>query len=264
MADRRYIMIGAPLTSVRTPRMLEERMAAAGMRARVELHHVEPDGLAVFMRRIIGESTVDGLMVTMPHKRSMLPYLADVSSTAALIGSVNAVKRLNDGGLAGAQFDGVALVRALETAGQDVRDARVLLAGLGGAGTAIARALLARGCRSLAVHDEAMDGTLIKTVLGHLSAGLPDVPATAWDGGDGFDILVNATPLGMTDHDPSPFTAGQVAAARCIADIVADPPATRLAALAEEADVPLVTGRAMVAAQIEPIFNWLRTPDVEQ
>ena len=252
---RRYLMIGAPVTSVRTPRMLEERFAAAGLSARVEAVHLEPHELAGFMASVRDDLSVDGLMVTMPHKRAIIAYLSDISSTAALIGSINAAKRLAGNGLAGAQFDGVALLRALEVAGHDPREKKVLQFGFGGAGKAIAHALLARGCNRLAVHDAAMDGKEITAELERLAGrrvfatALPDSEA---------DILINATPLGMNEDDPSPFRESQVASAECIADIVAAPPETRLAELAREKGVMLVTGRDLVAAQIDPIFDWLQ------
>ncbi|MGI9523219.1 MAG: shikimate dehydrogenase family protein [Hyphomicrobiaceae bacterium] len=258
-------MIGAPITSVRTPGMLEARMAVAGIEAHVDVRHVEPEDLAALMRKVRYDSSIDGLMVTMPHKRNVLSHLARVSSTASLIGSVNAVKRMENGELAGAQFDGIAVVRALTIAGFEISDASILMFGFGGAGTAIAHALLVSGCRRIAVHDEAIDKLAIDAALRRLAMG-PSTAANAsvWNGGSGFDILVNATPLGMKKDDASPFAAEDVAAAKCVVDIVADPPATELAEMVMSSDATLVTGRDMVAAQIDPIFDWLVSQDVEQ
>lgn len=262
---KRYIMIGAPVTGVRTPRILEARMADAGIEAHVYVRHVRRDELAALMRDVRYDLSVDGLMVTMPHKRNVLPYLTRVSSTASLVGSVNAIKRLPSGELAGAQFDGIALVRALTAAGHDISDAHILLAGFGGAGKAIAHAILKNGCGSLAVHDNAIDGQAIDAELKRLKATLPLAPSTAsWNGQEGFDVLVNATPLGLMSDDLSPFRSEQVAAAKCVADIVADPHATRLAEMVADSCATLVTGRDMVAQQIDPIFDWLGSKDVEQ
>lgn len=261
-AVKRIVMIGAPVTTVRTPPLLEAYFAERGVTATVEPRHLEPDALAAFMAAFRADPGIDGLMVTMPHKRAILPHLDALSSVARRAGGANAVKRLASGALAGAQFDGAALVGALRAAGAPLAEASVLLAGVGGAGLAIAQAIAAHGCRRLAIAE---------TNPAQLAAALADLrdhgadPATADEAaGERFEILINATPLGMRAEDPSPFSEDRIADADWIADIVADPPRTRLAALARGHGRPLVTGRDMVRAQIAPIGRWLSSPEIEQ
>lgn len=257
---KRYVMIGAPVTTVRTPPLLQRFLAGLGVDCGVEVRHVEAADLDAFMASARDDPSVDGLLITMPHKRAAIPHLAAISAVAARAGSVNAAKRLPDGMLAGAQFDGVALVNAVLAKGAPLAGTRVLLAGLGGAGLAIAQALVAHGCGSLALAER--DPALLAAALASLPA-LGASPVRAAGEGQ-FDLLVNATPLGMRDGDPSPFDARLVARAECVADIVADPPATRLAALAREHGAILVTGRDMVIGQVEPIGRWLLAPGIEQ
>ena len=257
-------MIGDPVTTVRTPRLLEGRLAADGIAADVEVRRVPASGVDTVMRALRADDTVDGMMVTMPHKRAVIAHLDAISSTALLVGSVNAVKRTTSGAFVGAQFDGVALVRALAAAGADVAGQRVLLLGFGGAGVAIAHAIMHRGCAALAIGDPGIAPDDVSAAIERLHRGAVGTAATVWDGGGVFDILVNATPLGMRPKDPSPFTPDQVAAASGVADIVADPPQTRLAALAEQSGRLLVSGRDMVRAQIDPIATWLMSETLDQ
>lgn len=257
---KRYVMIGAPVTTVRTPPLLQRFLAGLGVDCTVETRHIDADGLDGFMAAVRGDPAVDGLLVTMPHKRAIIAHLHGISAVAALAGSVNAAKRLATGELVGAQFDGVALVEAVLAKGAPLARARVLLAGLGGAGLAIAQALMAHGCGSLALAER--DPGLLATALAALPA-LGTTPVAAAGAGP-FDLLVNATPLGMHVGDPSPFDERTVAAAPWIADIVADPPATLLAAMARERGATLVTGRDMVLGQVRPIGRWLLAPGVEQ
>ncbi|MEM8665191.1 MAG: shikimate dehydrogenase, partial [Pseudomonadota bacterium] len=246
---RRYLMIGAPVTSVRTPPLLTARLRQLGAPAAVEAVHVEPESLGAFMDSLRADLTVDGLMVTMPHKRAIRSHLDALSATARRAEGVNAVKRLGDR-LVGAQFDGIALRSALTTAGADLRAARVWLAGLGGAGLAIAQALHARcGALFLSETDPAR--------LGAALADLQDVEAVEVGREPAADVIINATPLGMNPDDPSPFSDAAVTQARIVADIVADPIATRLVAQARRTGTPLVTGRVMVEHQIAPIADWL-------
>lgn len=256
---KHYIMIGMPVGGVRTPPLLRDHLRALGVACEVTTVEVTPEALADFMIDVRADASVDGLMVTMPHKKAIIPFLDGLSDTAARSESVNAVKRSSAGALLGGQFDGTALVRALLAADAAPRTARVLLAGLGGAGTAIAQALAGYGCRQLDIHD--VDGARLAAVIGTLgndaSAVTPPFAAR-------YDILVNATPLGMTPGDPSPFDAEVVAKAHWVADIVADPSHTRLADLTRDAGTRLVTGRQMVEQQIDPIAQWLLSPEIAQ
>jgi shikimate dehydrogenase len=249
----RYVMIGAPVTSVRTPPLLEARLRALGHPATVETVHVEPADLARFMADVRADASVAGLVVTMPHKRTVMACLDACTRGAARAGGVNAVKRLPEG-LVGAQLDGVALVRALEARGAAPRGRRVALVGVGAAGEAIAWALVAAGAELTLIDLDRARAEEVAGRIGKVTVAPP---------GD-FEILVNATPLGMRPDDDSPVPRELVRPGRVYADIVADPNRTRLAAWVEAAGATLVTGREMVQAQIDPIAGWMLSPGLEQ
>ncbi|MEM8855349.1 MAG: shikimate dehydrogenase [Pseudomonadota bacterium] len=249
MTVPRYLMIGAPVTGVRTPPLLEAALAKAGRPATVGAVHVEPADLAAVMKNVRADRDILGLMVTMPHKNAIAPHLDRLTDEARASGSINAVKRMG-AELVGAQFDGIALNNALRSVGADLEGATVRLAGGGGAGLAIAFTLDASGARLTLVEPDA-------SRRARALSALPGLPLLARDDGREADILVNATPLGMTEGDPSPFTEAQVRSARLIADIVADPHHTALGTLAAAANRPFVTGRTMVEHQIGPITAWL-------
>lgn len=251
---KRYIMIGAPVTTVRTPPLLEAAFAETGVRATVNVRHLEANALASFMAELRSDPGIDGLLVTMPHKKQIRAHMDALSPAATLAGSVNAVKRLRSGGLVGAQFDGLALIYALAGKNIATKDCRILLAGLGGAGLAIAQAITAQGCKNLVLTDT--NQALQERALHHLD-NVPHCPVSGMTSQEGFDLLINATPLGMHEDDPSPFDTKQVAAASFVADIVADPPRTKLSAMATASGIVLITGRDMVKGQIRPIRDWL-------
>jgi len=255
---KRYVMIGAPVTTVRTPALLMEYLRGLGVAVEIETRHVDPGDLDAFMAAANSDKSIDGLLVTMPHKRTIIPHLEAISQVAKRAGSVNAAKRGPGGRFVGAQYDGIALVNALLVRDVPVAASNILLAGIGGAGLPIAQAILAHGCKRLAISDASTE------VVAKAVASLRDLgPVAAYDGDDN-DILVNATPLGMRDGDPSPFDEAQITKAACVADIVADPPKTRLAAMARHANVPVVTGRDMVGSQVKPIGDWLLASGLEQ
>lgn len=251
-------MIGAPITSVRSPPILKNVLATLGVDAEVTALHVDPQDLAQFMADFAADPSIAGLMVTMPHKRAIVSHMDALSEEAEATHTVNAVKRVG-GRLVGAQFDGVGLRVALEDAGVDLATARIHLAGVGGAGFAIARALAAAGCLQLVLSDvdPARAAHVANAVGPAATAADPAAQVRA-------DVLVNATPLGMSRGDPSPFDASAIAAAQVVADIVAVPNETRLAAMTLDAGVRLVTGLDMVRAQVPPIGRWLLSDSPSQ
>ena len=261
---KHYIMIGAPVTAVRTPPLLLQYQRTIGVASSIDTQHIDTTELAAFMQSIRENDAIDGLLVTMPHKRTILRWLDVLDPTARATRSVNAVKRLIDGRLVGAQFDGPALVNALLARGVPLHDCKVWQIGVGGAGLAIALALHQHGVGSLILSDkepqhlvDALEQLRGMSEPHHLISTTP----SSSEHHQPVDLLINATPLGMNPTDPSPFTESQVRKSRWVADIVADPPATRLAALADLHGVPLITGLDMVRGQIEIIGAWLN--DVE-
>ncbi len=254
---RRYIMIGAPTHNVRSPKLLEVHFAARGIAAKVDTRQVEPGDLDGFMTEARADPGIDGLLVTMPHKKAVIAHLESLSPVSLLVGSVNTIKRLGAGDFVGTQFDGAALVNALGAAQVPLGRAQVLLLGVGGAGLAITQAIAAHGCRRLAIADH--DASLVEAALRIVDSPLV---GRAGRGDDAYDLLINATPLGMKEGDASPFDSRQVARASAVADIVADPARTRLEAEAKAAGKIFVSGRDMVKGQIALMGDWLLSQDM--
>ena len=116
-------------------------------------------------------------------------------------------------------LDGLAFVKAQKDHGAEPERARVLLVGAGGAGSAIAIALLEAGIRELIIHDadESRVATLIDLLSGlgqgRVSAGPPDPT--------GCDLVCNATPMGMEENDPLPVDAALLRSSMFVGDVIA-------------------------------------------
>jgi shikimate dehydrogenase len=258
-ADKRYIMIGAPVTSVRTPPLLKTFLASLGVSAEIEVCHLQPEDLPCFMQDVTNDRTVDGLLVTMPHKRAIMPFVQKHAASARQASSANAVKRLGSGSLTCAQFDGVGLVNAVLAKGVALAKARVLLAGVGGAGLAIAHAVAAHGCARLDLIEP--NRALLDQALRALNAEHNVPVSDKLQPQAAYELLINATPLGMNPKHELPFKRDVIAEAGAVADIVADPNETQLANLARSEGRLLITGREMVQGQVQPIGQWLLTDD---
>ena len=179
-----------------------------------------PDGdLDVVMAGLTASRNVDGILVTMPHKFTAFAYCASSSERAKLLGVVSVIRRNPDRTWHGDMLDGLAFVKAQKDHGAETEGARVLLVGAGGAGSAIAIALLEAGVRDLVIHDA--DQSRVATLLGcssglgqgRVTAGPPD-PA-------GCDLVFNASPMGMADDDPLPVDGALLTSSMFVGDVIA-------------------------------------------
>ena len=152
-ATRLFPIIGDPVRYTESPERLTRTFAARGHNAACTPMEVASPALDDVMRGLSAIANVDGVLVTMPHKRAAFGYCATTSERATLLGVVNVLRRDAEGAWHGDMLDGLAFVKAQTDHGARPAGARVLLLGAGGAGSAIAAALLDEGVRELVVHD---------------------------------------------------------------------------------------------------------------
>ncbi len=171
------------------------------------------------LRPLFTSKNIIGALITMPHKVTTTRLIDKLSVTAQVAGSCNAIIRRPDGTLFGDLFDGEGFVRGVKNKGQLIFGQRALVVGNGGVGSAIAASLAAAGVSELALYDgdEAVSQALATRLRGHyprlvVSTGSKDTA--------GFDIVVNATPLGMNDGDPLPFNIEPLKASAFVGEVV--------------------------------------------
>nr|WP_290439663.1 hypothetical protein [Arthrobacter sp. SRS-W-1-2016] len=198
-------MIGDPVRFVQSPLWLTRTFAARGHNGICIPMEVPEGDLEVVMAGLTATPNVDGILVTMPHKFAALEHCATSSARARMLGVVSVIRRNADGTWRGDVLDGLAFVKAQQDRGARITGARALLVGAGGAGSAIAIALLEAGIGQLIIHDadEARVAGLLELLAdfgnGQVSTGSPD-PA-------GCDLVLNATPMGMDVGDQPPVDA---------------------------------------------------------
>jgi shikimate dehydrogenase len=151
VATRVYLHLAHPSAHARTPQVMNAEFARRGVDAVAVSADVPPGGLGGFARGLRGWRNLAGLSVTMPHKEALAAHVDELIGTAALIGAVNVVRRESDGRLVGANTDGAGFVIGLREAGHELSGRRVLLAGAGGAGRAVAFAVAGAGSAGLTI-----------------------------------------------------------------------------------------------------------------
>lgn len=219
-STRVYYVVGDPIAQVKSPEGMTSAFQANGLNAVCVPAHVAPADLAAWMQGVRACQNVDGIMVTVPHKIAFAQLCDSVSETARFLNTVNVVKRTTDS-WHGDMFDGRAQVEALLKNGAVLSGKKAILAGAGGAGTAIAYTLVEAGVAELAISetDTARRDTLVERLNG---LGKAKVYAGSSDP-SGFDVVVNATPMGMKAGDPLPFDGDKLTAQMFVGDVVTYP-----------------------------------------
>ncbi|MEO3473926.1 shikimate dehydrogenase [Roseomonas sp. CAU 1739] len=247
-ATRLYAIIGDPVAPLRSPAFFNAAFARLGLDAAFVAFQIPAGALERAWPGLLAMQNLDGIVITMPHKEAALALLADLGPTARLTHSVNTIRRRPDGAFEGDMFDGEGFRDGLERAGHPPRGRRILQVGCGAAGTAIACALARAGAGELTLHDS-MPARLdaLKALLAthfpatRVVAGPPDPR--------GFDIVVNATPLGLRHGDPMSIDAGLLVASQVVADVIPNPEVTPLVAAARAIGCATTTGRNMHEGQ---------------
>jgi shikimate dehydrogenase len=252
---RLYPLLGDPIIYARSPDWLSHRFAERGMNV-ISLPMQVPDGaLDVVMKGLAATGNVDGLSLTMPHKAAGFAYCSTVSETSRLVGVVAALRRNRDGSWHGHTTDGDAFLKAQVDNGASVKDARVLLLGCGGAGSAIAISMLDAGVKQLTIHDR--DVEKAKAVAAMLESKAGGRVSIGSNDPTGFDLICNATPMGMADGDPLPLDPTLLKPAMFVGDVVAGHGETPLIRAARQAGCSTADGDAMVVAVLDVMCDFL-------
>lgn len=250
-STRIYGLIGAPLKSAKSPMLLNKLFAEAQSDAVCIPLEVGQGDLADFVKGIRAVSNMAGLLVTMPHKQSMLEVVDVLDPTARQVGAINVIRCEADGRWVGAVFDGLGCVLGMQWEGHDPANKNVLLIGAGGAGRAIAFAVASAGARSLTIsdvdHNRARD--LAKAVADDTGCSTRSGPPDP----HGYEIVINATPLGMNKTDPMPVDIERLEPGTLVVDIINSPDPTPLCDAARKRGCltqdgsPMHKGQALLA-----------------
>lgn len=238
-ASRLCMVIGDPIAQVKSPAGVSEMLQARGKNAVCIPGHVAPKDLEACWAGLKAVQNLDSVIITVPHKIAAITMADRLSERAAFLGAVNTLRRTPTG-WEGDMFDGIGHVAALQKAGCVLEGKRAILAGAGGAGSAIAHALVLAGVKELAIHemDEARRSSLMQRLA---SLGKAKVTAGSADP-TGFDVVVNATPAGMRDGDPLPFDGDKLTPNMFIGEVITQPAVSPLVARARAIGCGAITG----------------------
>ncbi|MEH3085158.1 MAG: shikimate dehydrogenase [Xylophilus ampelinus] len=247
--------LGWPTESFKAPLIYNPWFAQRGIDAAVVPLGVKPEEYRAFLPLLFRMSNIRGALVTMPHKVTTMELVDEATPTARIAGAANAILLRPDGTLLGDQFDGAGFVRGVERKGRRLAGSRALVSGSGGVGSAIAASLAGAGVAELALFD--LNAASCEALASRLREHYPRLAVTTGSNDPaGFDLVVNATPLGMRDGDPLPFDVDRIAPGTFVGEVVMKSTWTPLLQAARAKGCPVQVGTDMLFEMIPAYLEF--------
>ena len=247
--------LGYPTAAFKAPMIYNPWFEMKGIDVVVVPMGVKPEDYPTTLPAVFRMSNVHGALVTMPHKVTTTGLVDELTTTAKIAGSCNAILLRPDGSLLGDLFDGAGFVRGVERKGRKIAGTRCLVVGCGGVGSAIAASLAAAGPSVMGLFDpvNASAEALGERLRSHYPA--MEVVTGSSDP-DGYDIVVNASPLGMKEGDPLPFDVARIAPSTFVGEVVMKEEFTPLLRAVMAKGCPVQVGTDMLFEQIPAYLEF--------
>jgi shikimate dehydrogenase len=216
---------------------------------------VRAEDYPTFFRSLFTLTNIRGALVTMPHKVTTIDLVDEISPTAAVAGAVNAVLLREDGALVGDQFDGAGFVRGVLRKGVPLQGTKALVVGNGGVGSPIAASLAAEGVAEMGLFDP--NAAASELLAQRLVTQYPRLQVTTGSKDPaGYDIVVNATPLGMNDDDPLPMDVDRISSTAFVGEVVMKQEFTPFLRAAREKGCQVQVGKDMLFEMIPAYLEF--------
>jgi len=247
--------IGYPTDSFKSPMIYNPYFEARKINAAVVPMGCRSEDFATFLKLAFRLTNMHGALITMPHKITTLSLVDDASVSAKIAGACNAVRLDDRGKIIGDMFDGEGFVRGLARKGRKVTGESAFVAGCGGVGSAIAASLAKAGVARLGLYDAFPDS--MHALAARLKPHYPklEVIAASADPAD-YEIVVNATPLGMKEDDPLPLDVDRISPSTFVGEVVMKAEITPFLAAARTKGCDYQVGTDMLFEQIPAYLEF--------
>jgi shikimate dehydrogenase len=253
------VHIGYPTATFRAPLIYNPWFRRRGINAAVVPLGVRSETFREAFPQICRFTNFHGALITMPHKVAVVDWLDEARAAVRVAGACNAVRGNADGKPVGDMFDGEGFVRAAVGAGRNIAGQRVLIVGAGGVGSAIAAACAKAGAGEIGLTD--MRAEAVERLAERLRLNYPVLKLSLGSNDPwGFDVAVNATPLGTYPGDPLPMDPSRLSPSALVGEVVLKPAMTAFLAAAKARGLACVTGLDMLFEQIPAYLEFFGFP----
>ncbi len=255
-----YGCIADPINHVKAPTIFTSLFKEKKIDAVMIPIHVNSDSLENVINSLKLIKNFNGMTITIPHKKSLATLCDYLEPNAKFTQSVNWVKFDKDRKLIGDNFDGVGFVNGFKSQNFLLKNKNVCLFGAGGAAVAIACSIATEEIRSLKIINRDYDKAynLMKKIKSISKDLYVEVEDNEHDYSlDDYDILINATSLGLKKDDKLPFDIKKSSTNSIIADIIMQPEETELLKQAKTLGRSIHYGKYMIESQIDLAGKFL-------
>jgi len=259
-----YLLPGDPVKNVRLPRMFNAVFERFGIDAVMAPVQVPRRDLAVFVKAAFLAKNVRGMAIAPPHKPLLVDLLDGCGLFGRVAGSVNVVRRIDNGELEGDLFDGEGLIGALDRYNIPFRGKRVLILGAGVSAAAIGVALAEGGTVNGAEHIAFYDTAAGKAAgVAAKRDSFFDATTVAVESNDpaGYDLVVNATSLGLSPDDALPVDVSRMEPHAALFDILLRNQPTPLVRAARARGLNAQAGFEMLIQQMPHYLDFFGHKD---
>jgi len=251
--------IGYPTRTFKSPMIYNPYFEREGIDAVVVPMGCTQGDYPALLKALFRLTNIRGAIITMPLKVATAGLVDGLSPAASIAGACNAVRRESDGRLVGELFDGEGFVRGARRKGCTIEGARALVVGSGGVGSAIAASLAAARVGSLTLSDVRADAAA--QLARRLAEHYPAVRvATGANDPSGQDLVVNATPMGMSDSDPMPMEVARIPQNAFVGEVVLEREITGFLAAVQARGCQYLVGTDMLFEQIPAYLEFFGFP----
>ncbi|MEP6558741.1 MAG: ThiF family adenylyltransferase [Burkholderiales bacterium] len=253
------VHIGWPTHSFKAPLIYNPHFEQSRIDAVVVPMGCRVEHYPDFLKAVFTLENVRGALITMPHKVATVGLLDAATPTVQVAGACNAVRRGINGRLEGDLFDGEGFVRGIRRKGFELQDASALVIGCGGVGSAIAASLAAAGVASLGLFD--VRAELAVALGARLLVHYPSLIVKT-DSNDpvGCELVVNATPMGMTEGDALPIDVSRIEVGAFVGEVVMKTEMTAFLQAAQARGCRVQVGTDMLFEQIPAYLEFFGFP----
>ncbi|WP_322083366.1 shikimate dehydrogenase [Burkholderia sp. BCC1972] len=260
-ATRVFYCIADPIEQVRAPELFNHLFGAYDVDAVMVPLQVTPGQLTPTLGALLPSPTVGGISLSIPHKTMAAGLVAQWTSQARIANAVNAIRR-GPAGVEGALFDGLGFVRSLERMAFDVAGRNVLLIGAGGAASVLATAIAEQRAARIGLFDpDTLRAAKLAETVAHafpecqVDSVLSNDPAA-------YDLVVNASPLGLRAGDPLPVPVERLGAHAFVYDILMKGQPTPLVTAARARGLRASPGFDMLVQQASLYLDFFGFPEL--
>lgn len=247
--------MGYPTYTFKSPLIYNSWFEKNGVNAVVVPMGIKAEDYPALFRSVFSLTNIRGALVTMPHKVTTMGLVDEVSPIAEIAGATNAVLLREDGSLLADQFDGASFVRGMLRKGFEPSGKRALVVGNGGVGSPIAASLAGIGLARIGLYDP--NAAASEALAQRIGKHYPAVNVVMGSNDpDGYDLIVNATPIGMKDDDSFPVDIDRIPPGSYVGDVVLKAEVTPFLQAAKDKGCVIQVGSDMLFEMIPACLEF--------